>query len=73
MCPHPHQCADGSDTSGRISPALGGLQAFVGGGMSVPWLGLAQHIGLEQFLGIHLRTDALGSHGANPEAEQQEE
>lgn len=67
------QCADGSDTSGRISPAPGGLQALVGGGMPVPWPGLAQHLGLEQFLGIHLRADALGSHGANPEAEEQQE
>lgn len=58
--------------SGRISPAPGGLQALVGGGVSVPWPGLAQHFGLEQFLGIHLRTDALGSHRANPEAEEQQ-
>lgn len=71
MCPHPQQCADGSDVSGRISPAPGGLQ--VGGGVSVPLPGLAQHIGLKQFLGIHLRTDALGSHRANPEAEERQE
>lgn len=58
---------------GRTSPALGGLQALVGGAVSVPWPGLAQHVGLEEFLGIYLRTDALGRQGANPEAEEQQE
>lgn len=46
------------------------FRPLVGGGVSVPLPGLSQHIDLKQFLGIHLRTDALGSHGANPEAEE---